>query len=143
MEPANRTPQSLKQKSRLWRKLLIVALILVAAGILINLLPRGYSRDLSQIGKVGNVVVQIHDHNQVSSQLLMDQINKVRSDYEGRVTFLVADVYTAEGKAFADNQDIHSAALVFFAANGEKLTTLYGQQDAETIRKTLNETFHY
>ncbi len=143
MEPAYRTPQSLKQKSRLWRILLIVALILVAAGILISLLPRGYSRDLSLIGKAGNVVVQIHDHNQVSSQLLMDQINKVRSDYEGRVTFLVADVYTAEGKAFADKQDIHSAALVFFAANGEKLTTLYGQQDAETIRKTLNETFHY
>lgn len=143
MEPAHRTPQSLKQKSRLWRRLLIIALILVAAGILISLLPRGYSRDLSQIGKAGNVVVQIHDHNQVSSQLLMDQINKVRSDYEGRVTFLVADVYTAEGKAFADKQDIHSAALVFFAANGEKLTILYGQQHAETISKTLNQTFRY
>ena len=143
MKPAGRTTQSFKQKTRLWRRVLIIALILGAAGILISLLPRGYSRDLSLIGKGGNVVVQIHDHNQVSSQLLMDEINKVRSNYEGRVTFLVADVYTAEGKAFADKQNIHSAALVFFAPNGEMLTTLYGQQDAETISKTLNEAFHY
>lgn len=138
-----RATQTIKKKNRPWQRLLIVALILAAVATLISLLPRGYSRDLSQIGKAGNVVVQIHDHNQVSSQLLMDQINNVRSDYEGRVTFLVADVYTEEGKAFADKQDFHSAALVFFAPNGEKLTTLYGQQDAETLSKTLNETFHY
>ncbi|MEO6696872.1 MAG: hypothetical protein ABIN45_02600 [Gammaproteobacteria bacterium] len=139
----SRTTQASKQKSRLLRGLLIIALIVGAIGILISLLPRGYSRDLSQIGKAGNVVVQIHDHNQVSSQLLMDEINKVRSDYEGRVTFLVADVYIPEGKAFADKQNFHSAALVLFAPSGERLTTLYGQQDAETLRKTLNEAFHY
>ena len=143
MEPADRATQSSRQKNRLWRRVLIIALILGAASILIGLLPKGYSRDLSQIGKVGNVVVQIHDHNQVSSQLLMDQINKLRSHYEGRVTFLVADIYTEEGKTFADKQDFHSAALVFFAPNGEELTALYGQQDAETIRKTLNQAFRY
>lgn len=98
MEPAGRTTQSFKQKTRLWRRILIIVLILGATGILISLLPCGYSRDLSQIGKTGNVVVQIHDHNQVSSQLLMDEINKVRSNYEGRVTFLVADVYTFGGQ---------------------------------------------
>ena len=134
---------SSKPKNRLWRGLLISALIIGFAGILISLLPRGYSRDLAQIGKVGNVVVQIHDHNQVSSQLLMEEINKLRGNYEGRVTFLVADVYTAEGKAFADKQNFHSAALVLFAPNGESLTALYGQQDAATIRKTLNEAFHF
>ncbi len=138
-----RNTQTTKQTNPLWRRVLIISLILVAAGILISLLPRGYSRDLSQIGKAGNVVVQIHDHNQVSSQLLMDQINKVRSRYEGRVTFLVADIYTEEGKTFADKLDFHSAALVFFAPNGNQLTALYGQQDAETISKTLDEAFRY
>ncbi len=143
MKPADRITQPTQQKNRLWRRLLIIALILGAAGILINLLPRGYSRDLSQIGKGVNVVVQIHDHNQVSSQLLMDEVNKVRSHYEGRVTFIVADVYTAEGKAFADKQNFHSAALVFFKPNGEKLAMLQGLQDADTIMKNINQAFHY
>lgn len=138
-----RATQTTQPKSRLRRGALIIALILVAAGILISLLPRGYSRDLSQIGKAGNVVVQIHDHNQVSSQLFMDALNTLRGDYEGRVTFLVADVYTAEGKDFAAKMGTTSAALILFAPDGEKLSALYGQQDVATIKKALDQAFRY
>ena len=138
-----RATQTIEQKSRLRRGVLIIALILVAAGILISLLPRGYSRDLSQIGKAGNVVVQIHDHNQVSSQLLMDALNTLRGDYEGRVTFLVADVYTTEGTDFAAKMGTSSAALILFAPDGGKLSALYGQQDVVTIKKALDQAFRY
>lgn len=142
-KPTTAQPERITPQARRWARWLTIAAIAVFAGAVLTLLPRGYSRDLSQIGKGVNAVVQIHDHNQVSSQQLMDALNKLRGDYEGRVIFLVADIYTPEGKEFATAHGTESAALVFFAPNGEKLTMLHGLQDKDTIRKNIDQAFHY
>lgn len=141
IDPAARS--SVKPKSRLGIKLLVAVLLLGLTGAMIALLPRGYSQDLSIIGKGGNVVVQVHDHDKVGSLELMNALNSLRADYESRVTFLVADLYTPQGKQFAEKHNVPMTALLFFAPNGERLKTLYGQQDAETIRETLKEEFGF
>lgn len=133
--------QPSRRNSRLWFTLLIILLIVGFAGALINLLPRGYSQDLSLIGKGKNVVVLVHDHNKVASLETMNAINTLRDTHEERVTFLVADLFTREGKDFAEKYDTPFPALVFFAPNGERLKTLYGQQDADTIRNTMSQQF--
>lgn len=136
-----RPAQTAKPNSRPYIKLLIILLIIGFAGALINLLPRGYSQDLSLIGKGKNVVVLVHDHNKVASLETMNAINTLRDNHEERVTFLVADLFSREGKDFAEKYDTPFPALVFFAPNGERLKTLYGQQDADTIRNTMSQQF--
>jgi len=139
--PATATPKS--KPRRLWPKLLILILIVGFIAGAIALLPRGYSQDLSLIGKGSNVVVLVHDHNKVASLETMNAMNTLRGDYEGKVNFLVADLFTPRGRKFAETHGIESTALVFFAPNGEKLGVFHGQQDAELLRKNLSKEFHF
>lgn len=128
---------------RWWPTLLIVALIAGFIAVAVSLLPRGYSQDFSLIGKGGNVLVLVHDHNVVQSMDAMNAMNDVREEYEGRVTFLVADKYTPEGTKFIETYGVSPVSLVFFAPSGEKLQALYSPQDAASLRKNLNLAFHF
>ncbi len=126
---------------RPWLKFFILLVVIGSVATLISLLPRGYSQDISLIGKGENAVVLVHDHNKLASLETMNALNTLRGEYEGHVKFLVADIFTRKGKGFAEKYDTPFTALVFFAPNGERLKTLYGQQDAATIRETLNQQF--
>lgn len=136
-----RPAQTAHSNSRLYIKLLIIMLIIGFTSALISLLPRGYSQDLSLVGKGKNVVVLVHDHNKLASLETMNAMNSLRDAYERRVKFVVADLFSQEGKKFAEKYDTPFPALVFFSPNGERLKILYGQQDADTIRNTMSEQF--
>ena len=69
-------------------KVIVVIFILGMLWLVVANLPRGYSRDLSQIGKGKNVVVQVHDHNLVGSIDLMDAMNTIRPEYAAAVEFV-------------------------------------------------------
>jgi len=127
----------------LWPKLLILALILGFAALAATLLPRGFSDDFTQIGKGGNIVVLVHNHDTSNSMELMNTMNKLRDEYEGRVKFLVADKYSPEGIKFVETYGIDQVALVFFAPDGKRLETLYTQQDEPSLRNNLNRVFHF
>lgn len=137
--PAGAAPNA----RRLWPKLLILALILGFAAIATLLLPRGFSDDLSLIGKGGNIVVLVHNHDTTNSMELMITMNKLRDEYDGRVKFLVADKFAPEGIKFVETYAIDSVALVFFAPDGARLDTLYTQQDENSLRHNLNQIFHF
>ncbi|MGD8886498.1 MAG: hypothetical protein PVF34_12815, partial [Gammaproteobacteria bacterium] len=61
-------------------------IVLVAVGVFIvvaiMLLPKGFSSDLSVIGKGTPVVVLAHNKDSVQSLKLMDMLNKVRHEYD-------------------------------------------------------------
>jgi len=130
-------------KRPLWPKLLTAAVLLGIAAIVVSLLPRPFSQDISQIGKVGNIVVLFHDPSSVASQENMDAMNALRNEYDGRVTFIVADKNIGQGGKFSELYGVNSTALVFFAPNGEKINTLYSKQDKESLRKNINRGFHF
>ena len=126
---------------RWWPTLAIAAFVIGFIALAVALLPRGYSQDFSIIGKGGNVMVLVHDHNVVQSMDTMNAMNEVRDEYAGRVKFLVADKYVAEGAQFAQTYGVGSIGLVFFAPNGEVIRILDTTQDAESLRKNLNRAF--
>jgi len=73
----------------------------------------------------------------------MDAMNALRNEYDGRVTFIVADKNIGQGEKFSELYGVNSTALVFFAPNGEKINTLYSKQDKESLRKNINRGFHF
>ncbi len=127
----------------IWPKLITFTLILLIVAVAVSLLPRGFSQDTSLIGKGTNIVVLVHDNNMVQSGETMLAMNEVRDEYEGRLEFIVADIKTPAGKEFAETHGLNPAALVFFAANGEKLHTLYAPQVGESLRNNLKTIFKY
>jgi len=95
------------------------------------LLPKGFSDDLSKIGQGKAAVVLIHDKGSVRSLDLMTLLNKVRSDYSGKVEFFAVDVAVREGRMFRQQQNDDSIVLVLFSGNGEKLAShSYGLGEA-------------
>ena len=139
------TPNEKKPNTKrsIWPKLITFTLILLIAAVAVSLLPRGFPQDTSIIGKGTNVVVLVHDPNLVQSGETMLAMNEVRDEYEGRLEFIVADINTPSGKTFTDAHGLQPAALVFFAANGERLQTLYSPQVGESLRNNLNTIFKY
>src|ERR1035437_2685840 len=85
-------------------KWIVVGLsLLLVATVMMNL-PRGYSDDLSRIGKGQAAVVLVRDKNTVQSFDLMNVLEGIRDKYAGRVEFLLTDFDTPEGRAFIDRK---------------------------------------
>lgn len=129
-------------KRPLWPKLLTAVVLLGVGAIAISLLPRGYSQDISLIGKGSNVVVLLQEPFTVDGQENMDAMNDLRAEYEGHVKFVVADKKLEQGQKFAELYGVNSTAFVLFAPNGEKLGVFYGEQSPDELRKKMNSAFH-
>lgn len=140
----NETGQASKSTKRpLWTTMLTAVVLIGVTVVFIWLLPKGFSHDFSLIGKGGNIVVMVHHSQYVDSGNNMSVVSRVlRDEYQGRVTFLVADLLTAEGQQFIKAHQIaDSTALVFFAPNGEQIKVLYGEHSEESLRKHINDAF--
>lgn len=137
-------PSTTKGKpTPLWSKLLTVVVLIGVAIFAVSLLPRGYSQDISLIGKGDKVVVLLQEPFTVDGQENVDAMNELRDEYDGRVKFILADKKVEQGKKFAELYDINSTAFVFFAPNGERINTLYGGQSAAALRDNINKAFNF
>lgn len=111
-------------------------LLLFAAAAAMNL-PRGYSDDLSRIGKGKAAVVLVRDKNAVESFNLMEVMNDLRDQYAGQVEFLLTDFNTPEGRAFITANGAARVTLVVLDANGNKVSVLYPPQTAESVKQAI------
>ncbi|MGD8641862.1 MAG: hypothetical protein PVG89_14605 [Gammaproteobacteria bacterium] len=120
-------------------------IVLVAVGVFIvvaiMLLPKGFSSDLSVIGKGTPVVVLAHNKDSVQSLKLMDMLNKVRHEYDDRMMFRVVDINTPEGRAFIDRQQVQLGTLLLFAPDGARRQVIGGIRQEAELRATLNNAF--
>lgn len=128
-------------KKSMWPKLIVFSLILGVIVVAVNLLPRGFSQDLTAIGQGTKAVVLVHDGNLLQSADTMVAMNAVRDEFEGRIQFIVADINTPEGRKFANQHGFGPAALAFFAADGQQVQVLYTEQTGETLRKNIDLFF--
>ena len=116
--------------------ILFVCVILVAAAML---LPKGFSDNLSIIGQGSVVVVLTHDKNTVGGVVTMDLLNKVRSDYKGKVDFLAVDVNTQKGQVFTRQQGVGATVLVMFGPDGSRRDVLGGSIGEQELRSALDD----
>jgi hypothetical protein len=127
--------------SALRSSLITVGIIAALLAIAFLMLPKGFSDDLSRIGRGSDVVVLTHNKEAVQSQELMTLMNKVRSDYAGRIEFLAVDIDTDAGKAFMQQQQIGGSALLLFDPDGTRRGVLMSVPDEQTLRVALDNAF--
>ncbi len=105
----------------------------------VMLLPKGFSDDLSKIGKGMAAVVLTHDKSSMRSLELMTLLNKVRSDYADKVEFFVVTINSREGQIFRQRQNVGSIVLIFFSPNGTKESTLDSNMSEMDLRLELDK----
>ena len=99
------------------------------------------NHDLSLIGQGTNVVVQIHDPGWGSCRELKRVGNSLEPEFKDRVTFLVANLATQEGRIFAEMNNSDKVTLLFFKPDGSRIHKLTGVQDADFLRKVFTRVF--
>jgi hypothetical protein len=119
-------------------KWIIAGLLLLVAALIVMNLPRGYSDDLSRIGKGKASVVLIRDKNAVQSFDLMTELNSVRDQFSGKVEFLLTDFDTAQGKAFIEANHAGEVSVVFLDASGHLVKVLYAPQSAGSLQQEIS-----
>lgn len=118
-------------------KWIVIGLLLLLVAIVIMNLPRGYSDDLSRIGKGHAAVVLVRDKAAVQSFDLINVLDAIRDKYSGRVEFLLTDFDTPEGRAFITANHAARVTLVLFDANGKLLKILSPPQTAESMQQEI------
>lgn len=115
----------------------VAALFVLLAVVAVMNLPRGYSDDLSRIGKGKAAVVLVRDKNAVQTFDLMEVMNGIRDQYAGQVEFLLTDFDTTQGRAFIAANGAARATLVLLDANGKLAKVLYPPQTAGNVQQEI------
>ena len=118
-------------------KWVMAAFFVLLAVVTVMNLPRGYSDDLSHIGKGKAAVVLVRDKNAVQTFDLMEVMNGIRDQYAGQVEFLLTDFDTAQGRAFIAANGAARATLVLLDANGKLVKVLYPPQTAGNVQQEI------
>lgn len=118
-------------------KWIVIGLLLLLVAVVVMNLPRGFSDDLSRIGKGKATAVLVRDKNAVQSFDLMEVMNGIRDQYAGQVEFLLTDSDTPEGRAFITAHGAARVTLVLLDAEGKLIKVLYPPQTAESLRQEL------
>lgn len=119
-------------------KWIVIAAILLFIGFSFKfLLPKGFSDDLSRIGKGQPAVVLVRDNQTVQSHELIDVMNALRDRYSGKVEFLLTDHNTPEGSSFMTANEATRATLVLFDAKGNRAKNLQAPQTEESLAQEI------
>jgi hypothetical protein len=126
-----------------WLKWPVILLSLAAVGIFLwQALPgAGYPTDLTRVGAGRPVLVLTHDHNSVGSAEVMELMNGIRADYDGRVDFLVAPLALPHAQAFAQRNAARQGTVLLFAADGRRVGVLHMPESADELRRALAQAF--
>ncbi|MEM6679185.1 MAG: thioredoxin family protein [Pseudomonadota bacterium] len=91
--------------------------------------------DLERIGTGTPSVVQIHDPNCGLCQQLQSEVREALSAIDDdRLTYLVANIRTDEGRALANRYQVPHVTLLLFDADGQLVSTLRGVQDSSVLK---------
>ncbi|MBK5936033.1 MULTISPECIES: hypothetical protein [Halorhodospira] len=121
--------------------LLALGIIFGAAGLIWQSLPGGgFSTDLTRIGQGEPIGVLTHETANPTSMGIMDQLDGLSEEERAGVSFIVADLGTPEGQAFAEQYGVSTAGvLMFFDGEGAFQDALAPPRDASEIRDMAQE----
>jgi hypothetical protein len=119
-------------------KWLAIAFFVVLAAVAVKNLPRGFSDDLSLVGKGKPSIVFIRDKNAVQTFGMLEVMNGIRDKYAGRVEFLLTDFNTPQGRAFMAASKAPSVTFVLLDVDGKMVKIIYPPQTVESLQQEID-----
>lgn len=112
---------------------------LIGLGYIVTLVVvKPMSTDLSVVGQGRPALVLAYENFSPSGGEALDRLRQVRSDYESRLDFLVADLGTPEGRAFANRFQLLDGQAVFLKQDGQPLRVTNISADERELRNQLD-----
>ena len=68
-------------------------------------------------------------------------VHSLQPEFTGKIRFLVADISSREGRAFAQVHNVEKITLLFFSPEGTRLATLTGLQEPDYLRRAFKRAF--
>ncbi|MEL7116408.1 MAG: thioredoxin family protein [Pseudomonadota bacterium] len=138
-QTAQKDPVKLDRRGalRLIRNGGIAAAVVVGAGVFgtRSVMATIAEHDLTRLGAEGKpVIVQIHDPSCPMCRSLQKETRKALGRLEEcAIVYLVANIRTEEGAAFAAKYGAPHVTLLLFDASGELQDTLTGERDRDAL----------
>lgn len=99
-------------------------------------------QNLSRVGKGRPVIVQIHDPQCALCTALQRVTRKALRDFdEAEMPYLVADIRTEKGSAFASKYGVPHVTLLLFDKAGRLVRTLNGPQERSFLTQVFSDHF--
>jgi hypothetical protein len=125
----------------------MVKMIAVTTASLVTLVALGYlliigvgkpiSTDLSVIGQGKPVLVLAYENFTPTGGEALNRLRQVRSDYDSRLDFVVADLGTPQGRMFANRYQLVNGQAVFLKQDGQLLRVTSIPVDEQELRSRL------
>ncbi len=125
------------KRSGKFKWLAIIFFVVLAAVAVMNL-PRGFSDDLSRVGKGKPSIVFVRDKNAVQTFGILEAMNEIRDRNAGQVEFLLTDFNTPQGRKFMAANEASRVTLVLLDASGKKVKIIYPPQTAESLQQEID-----
>ena len=106
---------------------------ILAAGV-----GKPISTDLSAIGQGKPALVLAFENFSPAGQDAMSRLNEVRSQYDSRLEFIVADLGVPQGKAFAERHQLSNGQAMFMLPDGSPLRAMHIPAEAQALRSLLD-----
>jgi thioredoxin-like negative regulator of GroEL len=120
--------------------ILTLLAVLVGIGYVVTLLAvRPMSTDLSVVGQGKPVLVLVYENHSPSSIDALDRLKQVRTDYEARLAFVVADQGTPDGQAFAGRYGLSQTHAMLLRSNGEPVVVMTIPMAEQDLRSRLDQ----
>ncbi len=116
-----------------------VLFLLVVGGLLLatKYFFQPIKSDLSVIGQGKPVLVLAYENYSPESGAVLNQLNRIKNDYQS-IVFVVADMGTNQGKAFAQRHKLINGAAIFLDADGKPLKSMMMSSDEQILRRLLD-----
>lgn len=127
---------------RLARNLAIGAGVVGGSGYVLanSVISTMNEHDLTRVGNGKPTIVQIHDPNCSMCLALQKETRKALDEFQdGRLDYVVANIRSAKGKAFANRYGVQHVTLLLFDGEGALQDVLQGQRGSHQLRAEFSK----
>lgn len=125
----------------MFKKLAVTTVSLVAImaiGYFVQMsVGKSISSDLSVIGQGKPALVLAYENYSPAGGEALNRLRQVKSDYDSRIDFIVADLSTPQGQAFANRYQLFDGQAIFLKLNGKPLQVTGIPADEQELRLRL------
>jgi hypothetical protein len=125
----------------MFKKLAVTTVSLVAImaiGYFVQMsVGKSISSDLSVIGQGKPALVLAYENYSPAGGEALNRLRQVKSDYDSRIDFIVADLSTPQGQAFANRYQLFDGQAIFLKPNGKPLQVTGIPADEQELRLRL------
>jgi hypothetical protein len=106
--------------------------------LLTTVIGKPVSTDLSVIGNGKPVLVLVYQNHSPTGGEALNRLSQVRSDYDSRYDFVVADLGVPQGRGFASRYQMVDGQAMFLSQDGEPVLVTGIPADEQALRRLLD-----